>query len=232
MDAHTEEKNFNHSCVSIVPIFNKLEHEELTWITELSHSKRFKKNEFILQPLDSYNHLYIIHTGKVKVFRMTESGNEQLTRLLVPGDFMGELALFSEITNDSFAEALSDTEVCMIQRSDFQKILLKHPSTYMKVIEELSRRLDRAEKQVIQLNTQDVEIRLASFIIELSKVQETLRIILPTSKKDLASYLGTTQETMSRKLSTLESKKIIKRSGQRNIHILDLQALQQIVDAS
>ena len=120
----------------------------------------------------------------------------------------------------------------MIQRSDFQKILLKHPSTYMKVIEELSRRLDRAEKQVIQLNTQDVEIRLASFIIELSKVQETLRIILPTSKKDLASYLGTTQETMSRKLSTLESKKIIKRSGQRNIHILDLQALQQIVDAS
>src|SRR5690606_3903105 len=93
------------------------------------------------------------------------SGKEQLVRILKPGDFTGELALFKETVHESFAEALEKTRVCLIKRSDLQKFLLKYPSISLRLLAEFADRLEQAEKQ-FSLVTEKVETRLALFLAE------------------------------------------------------------------
>jgi len=146
---------------------------------------------------------------------------------------MGELSLFTNEMVSSFAEAMVKTEICMIKRSDLQELLSNHPKISMKILEEFGRRLSNAEKTIERLSLQDMEKRTASYLVDLVKAhvdpENTLppyQLTLPMSKKDLSSFIGTTQETLSRRLSTFQDRGWITQTGQRNINILNFVALQ------
>src|SRR5690625_4890814 len=192
------------ACVSLVPIFNHLETSQMTEITGVTKSRMYKKGELLYTPNDISDTLYIVNSGFVRVYHLTETGKEQLIRFLKPGDFTGELSLFSSGTHDAYAEAVKETTVCMVQRKDLQNLLDKYPAISYKIMEEFSDRLKQSEKQTTIVATEKVETRLAVFLAELLEPGNS-EIILPMTKKDLASYLGTTPETISRKLTSLES---------------------------
>lgn len=222
-------------CISKVPIFNHLSDIEMRQILQMSVSNSFKKGEIIYHPEDHSEQLYIIHRGKVKIYRLTESGKEQLLRILQPGDFMGEFSLFANIPLTSYAEALEDTEICMIRRSDLHHYIEKHPVISLKILEEFSLRLNRMETLLETLNS-NVEERIVSYFIELMKERnlplknkERIELTLPMSKKDFSSFIGTTQETLSRRLSSFQQRGWIEQSGQRKIIILNLQALKDLL---
>lgn len=214
------------SCITLVPIFNHLDDEQMNEIMETIKSGKYKKGEIIYSAGDQSDSLYIVNKGRIRIYRLSESGKEQLVRILVSGDFTGELALFSESTHESYAEAMVDTEVCMIQRSDLQDFLIRFPSISLKILSEFSNRLEKSEKQTTRVSTERVETRLALFLVEhIENNRKSMELTLPMSKKDLASYLGTTPETISRKLTELEEAGYIKQKSQRKIEILDLDGL-------
>jgi CRP/FNR family transcriptional regulator, anaerobic regulatory protein len=220
-------------CVAGVPIFNPLSNSEMQEVAQMGVSKTYLKGELIFQPEDSSENLLIIHKGKVKIYQVAESGKEQLLRILEPGDFMGELSLFTNEMVSSFAEAMVKTEICMIKRPDLQELLSNHPKISMKILEEFGRRLSNAEKTIERLSLQDMEKRTASYLVDLVMAhvdpENTLppyQLTLPMSKKDLSSFIGTTQETLSRRLSTFQDRGWITQTGQRNINILNFVALQ------
>jgi CRP/FNR family transcriptional regulator len=186
----------------------------------------YKKGELIYRAGDQSDSLYIVKKGRIKIYRLSESGKEQLVRILNSGDFTGELAIFSHLIHESYAEAMIDTEVCMITRSDLQEFLLKYPSISLKILSEFSSRLEKSEKQTTRVSTERVETRLALFLAEcLNSKEKPMELVLPMSKKDLASYLGTTPETISRKLAELEDAGYIKQKTSRRIEILDLDGM-------
>ena len=117
---HDHSSNSHKACVSLVPIFNHLEDEQLDEIMKTTRSVTYKKNELIYHAGDESDSLYIINKGRVRIYRLSDSGKEQLVRMLNPGEFTGEMALFSESTHESYAEAIVDTKICMIKRSDLQ----------------------------------------------------------------------------------------------------------------
>lgn len=216
----------NESCVAIVPIFNHLEKNQMEEIMGVTHSVAYKKGEVIYSAGDQADSLYIINMGRVRIYRLSEAGKEQLLRILKPGDFTGELALFNETLHEAYASAMVDTSICTVKRSDFQDLLLKYPSISLKVMAEFSRRLERAERQTTRLATEKVETRIALFLAECLEVGNmNNEITLPMSKKDLASYLGTTPETISRKLYELETLGYIRLISNKKIQILDLDSL-------
>ena len=162
----------------------------------------------------------------MKIYRLSESGKEQLLRILNPGDFTGELALFSETIHEAYACAMEDTSICTVRRQDLQKLLLKYPSISLKVLAEFSSRLEQSEKQTTRFATEKVETRIALFLAECADSDShDGEIILPMSKKDLASYLGTTPETISRKFYELEDAGYIKQKSNKRIQIMDLDSL-------
>lgn len=212
------------NCVSMVPIFNHLEVQQMAEILEITHSVSFKKREVLYQAGDQSDSLYIVNKGKVKNYRLTDSGKEQLVRILNPGDFTGEYALFNDSIHESYAEAILDTSVCMIKRSDLQTLLTKYPSISMNILKAFSNRLEQSEKQTTLFATEKIETRIALFLTQCLE-EASNEVTLPMSKRDLASYLGTTPETLSRRLTQLEQRGLIKRKSNKIIEILNLDEL-------
>jgi CRP/FNR family transcriptional regulator len=128
------------ACITMVPIFNHLENEQMDEISKTTKSVSYKKNEIIYSAGEQNNSLYIVSKGKIRIYRLSESGKEQLVRILYPGDFTGELALFRESIHQSYAEAMVDTNVCMVTRSDLQEFLVKYQSIALKILFSARRR--------------------------------------------------------------------------------------------
>ncbi|WP_088008380.1 Crp/Fnr family transcriptional regulator [Indiicoccus explosivorum] len=214
-------------CVSMVPIFNHLEPDEMREIAGTATSLSLKRGELLYSAGDRADTLYIIHKGRVKIYRLTESGKEQLVRVLEPGDFTGETALFSDSVHDAFAEAAEQTEICRIQRADLRAFLIKYPQISLKILSEFSSRLERAEEQATSFATEDTETRIALYLLNQRKIQQSDDVKLTVTRKDLASLLGTTPETVSRKLGFFEESGWISQESHRKIRILDPDALQR-----
>ena len=216
----------NKKCVFLVPIFNHLESEQMNEIMKAVQSVTYKRGEIIYHAGKESDSLYIVSKGKIRIYRLSESGREQLVRILHQGDFTGELALFKEATHESYAEAMTETQVCMIKRTDMQELLLKYPSISLKILSEFSNRLAESEKQTTRFATEKVETRIALFLAEcIDNEAHSKEFTLPMSKKDLASYLGTTPETISRKFTDLEQQGYIKQKSHKKIEILDVDGL-------
>lgn len=211
-------------CVSLVPIFNHLEAEQLAEIVEITYSVSYKKREILYQAGEQSDSLYIVHKGKVKNYRLTDSGKEQLVRILTPGDFTGEYALFNDSIHESYAEAMADTSICRINRSDLQALLIKYPSISMNILKTFSNRLEESERQTTLFATEKIETRIALFLTQCLE-DDSNEVSLPMSKKELASYLGTTPETLSRRLTQLEKRGYIKRKSNKIIEIVNLDGL-------
>lgn len=218
----------NKGCVSSVPIFNHLEPEQLQDVMQVVQSISYKRGEILFHAGDESDSLYIVNSGQVKIYRLSDLGREQLVRLLYPGDFTGELALFKATVLENFAETVEDSQICIIKRDDLQRLLVKYPTISLKVLNEFANRLATSEKQTASFVSEKVETRIALYLMEqLEKIGNNV-IELPMSKKDLASFLGTTPETLSRRLTEFETNGMIEQNGQRQIKIIDEALLLEV----
>ncbi|WP_409972585.1 Crp/Fnr family transcriptional regulator [Bacillus sp. Bva_UNVM-123] len=226
---HTEiDGIINQHCISSVPFFNHLKTEEMAEIAKTTRMEKFSRGEIIYEADETSDYLYIVRRGRVKIYRLAESGKEQLIRIMEPGDFMGELSLFSLTTFDHYAETMESTEICFMRQKDLQAFLLKWPSISIKLLDEFSKRLRTIEQLVSSLTSEDVEKRIASYLVNIAEHENKLSLTLPLSKKDLASFLGTTPESVSRKLADFEERGLLIQKRQKEIELLNLEALKQI----
>lgn len=227
--SHTKScSNIDNICLSRVPIFSSLSFDEMMEVTEITQHKNFNKGDLVFLDGDSADELYVINEGKVKISKISEDGKEQIIRILEPGDFMGELSLFIESPFNSNAEALERTVVCVIEGKKIKDIIYKNPGISIKIMEELSKRLEKADNLIERLVLHDVESRVAHIL--LSMIDKKGEVNLSISKKDLASHIGMSGETLSRKLSYFQAMGWIKLVGQRQISILDQESLKDIAN--
>lgn len=213
-------------CIENVPIFSGLSCGERREILEIASSRSYEKGEMIYRAGDEGGTLFVLHAGRVKIFRLNANGKEQVLRLVGPGEFIGELFLLSSLPLTDNAQALEATTMCILQGERLKQLMAKYPSIAFKVMEELSRRLEKAENRIEEISLSSVDARIARALLELSEGGD--EIVLPMTKGDLASQLGMTQETLSRKLAALQEEGTIKLKGHRRIIIRDRQALEEI----
>ena len=213
-------------CIENVPVFSGLSCGERREILEIASSRSYEKGEMIYRAGDEGGTLFVLHAGRVKIFRLNANGKEQVLRLVGPGEFIGELSLLSSLPLTDNAQALEATTMCILQGERLKQLMAKYPSIAFKVMEELSRRLEKAENRIEEISLSSVDARIARALLELSEGGD--EIVLPMTKGDLASQLGMTQETLSRKLAALQEEGTIKLKGHRRIIIRDRQALEEI----
>lgn len=216
------------TCIDRVPIFHSLDQEEKREVAQITRQKNVEKGELIYAMGDEVHSLFVIHSGLVKTYRLSDTGREQVLRVMKPGDFLGELALFSPSLMQHFAEALEPCTMCMIEAAPLRQLMAKYPSIAFKVLEELTARLERTEQLLEDISLHSVERRLAQALLDLSG--EGSVVELAVSKKDLASQLGMTSETLSRKLSQFEAEGWIEQSGQRRIVIKNRRGLEGVLE--
>lgn len=216
-------------CLSYVPIFQVLQQEEMIELSKVITHRTYKKGDYIYLAGDLSNHLFVVRKGTIKLTHVLEDGHEQVVRIVLPGDFFGELALFQNTPMIYNAIVIEEAELCVLQGNFFKELLIKVPHLQLNMLQILSERLEIAEKKLTQAHSQDANQRLAAFLLQCSEngIKQTFR--LPVNKTDIASILGTSRETLSRKLSSLQKKGIISLSG-REIKICNLDALKELVN--
>ncbi len=223
-----------HYCIDNIPIFRDLSMDEKIVIMDSSNHRKFKKGEIIFTPGDSFDDLFVVNKGMVKVSKVSSLGKEQILRILKPGDFMGELSLFSKSILNNTAEALEQTEICIIQGDKIRNLLIQKPEMSIKFLQKYTERIEETEELIEQIGLRDVEQRIANYLlIEIENNQIVnnkgkYEINLPVSKGDLAALIGTTQETLSRKLSLFQDNGWINLKGQRIIEVIDIESLEDI----
>ncbi len=220
-------------CARKVPIFASLNDEELQKIVSLIIQKKYAKGSPICREGEPLDNLFLINKGKVKIFRNSADGKEQILYILAEGDFFGERnLLLKQKLAEYHAETMEDTLVCMINRQDCRKLLLQHPSISIKIMEELCERLDKMENLLSSISPRDTDNRICLMLLEFlkkyGKRQPDGEIIidLPLSREEMASYIGVTRETVSRKLSALKEAGIIDIIGNKKLRVINEQALE------
>ncbi|HLR20540.1 MAG TPA: Crp/Fnr family transcriptional regulator [Tissierellaceae bacterium] len=195
-------------------------------VAKITTERTYKKGQMIYMAGDRGEKLYVIHLGRVKINRFTESGKEQVIRVLGPGEFMGELSLFSPANMTDNAEVLEDTTMCVIDGNNLKELMKQYPDISFKIIEEISKRLETAEELIENISLSSVEKRLSQTLLNMAG--EGKEINLKMRKGDLASQIGMSQETLSRKLSAFQELGIIELVGHRKIIIKDKGSLEDI----
>ncbi len=216
-----------NNCIKKVPIFKQLNSEELDKIIMISTHQKLNKGDFIYQAGEHLNSLFVIHRGKIKITRLTEDGKEQVIRILSHGDFLGELALFNEMKVSTYAEAIEPTIVCLLDQRKLKHLLTQSPTLSLKMMHELSNRLEKAEALIESSNLYSASAKVARLLLDLSKNN---MIRLETTKVNIASNLGITPETLSRKLKSLSDDGYIEIINNKTIEIIDRYGLEMLIN--
>jgi len=221
-------------CAKKVPIFSDLESNQLEMITDAIVRKRYKKGDVVFLQGSVLEGLYIINSGKIKIFKYTKEGKEQILYILSDGDFFGELSLLKAEEVSYNAEAMEDVNICMIQKKDFDKTLALNPEISVKILGVIGGRLSKLETLVQSLGTKDIEARIAQMLLELADEfgvhkKNSIEIKIPLTREDMANFIGVTRETISRKLSHLQDEGVIKLIGNKKIAILNIESLKKFI---
>lgn len=223
-----------HYCIDNIPIFLDLSPEIKESIMDSSDRKKYKKDEIIFMPGDYFDYLFVVNKGRVKLSKTSAMGKEQILRILEPGDFMGELSLFNNSVLTNSAEAIEATEICIIESGKIRDLIMQRPEIALKFLQKYTERIEQSEALIEQIGLMDVEQRIANYLLSeigrnnINNTGNEYEIILPVSKGVLASMIGTTQETLSRKLSVLQDGGLIKLKGHRKIVITDIDGLRDM----
>lgn len=218
------------ACITTVPVFQGMPDSELHQLQKVTRNRTFQKGEFIFREGERSETLLIVNEGLIKLTKTSSDGKEQIVRLLFPGDFFGLHALLRDEKHYMNAEALGATGICFIDKKDFLETMSKNAEMSFRFVVALNDRLYEADESVGFLGLMEVEERLARALLLFHDKMNAghRKFTLPITKKDLASLIGTTPESVSRKLLSFVSQGVIELSGQRHIQILALDRLKEI----
>lgn len=221
-------------CAYKVPIFNRMSCDELEEIFKLVEHKDYKKGEVLFQEGGETERLYILNEGRLKLYKHTKEGREQILHILREGNFYGELQILKKTSFECSAKAITDCNISTIKKDQFQKLIVQNPQMGLNVIEVIAERLTHLEKRAVMLADNDGDAKIAYLLMELAEeygqqIGDEMSITLPISKEEMANYAGVTRETMSRKLKSFADMGIIKMTGHKQLGIIDYRRLQEMI---
>lgn len=216
--------------IAQIPLFSDLSDKELEQIRQIAVDRRFERGEAIFFEGDEADGFYLVVDGRVKIYKLSSEGKEQILHLFGTGEPFGEVPVFSGQVFPANADAVAKSHLLFFPRTDFVELITKNPSLALNMLSVLSMRLRQFTVQIESLSLKEVPGRLAAYLIYLAEEQRAAdRVTLPVSKAQLASLLGTIPETLSRIFSKMSDQELIRVDG-REIALLDQQGLQSLAE--
>ena len=186
------------SVLAKVPLFSGLLPEELATIESHGVSRSLRKNTLVIDRGEETDSLYLILSGKVKVFISDEEGREVILNTQGVGEHFGELALVRESPRTSSVLTLEDSKFLILSKAAFQECLERHPSIAFNLIRALAERISALSDNVSSLALLDVYGRVAKVLAEHSTEQDGKRVTEPLTQQDIASMVGASREMVNK----------------------------------
>jgi CRP/FNR family transcriptional regulator, dissimilatory nitrate respiration regulator len=214
------------------PLFAGLKEDDLSRIRAIASLRHIEKKEVLFSDGEEAKGFYVILSGKVKLFKVSPEGKEQILHIVSAPDAFAEAALFLEGTYPAFAEAMTDAQLLYFPKRDFIQLIEKNPQLSINIIVTLSHFLKRFASLIEELSLKEVSSRIAKYVVDLSiksskEGKSPKEVELDLSKTQLALKLGTISETLSRTLAKMKAKRIID-VKKNKIIILNREALEEL----
>ncbi len=197
-----------------VSLFAELADEDVRGLMAVARRRTFRAGETIFHRDDPGQVLYLIKEGKVKISLISPDGQEISLVVFGKGEYFGEFALIDGLPRSADAIALEKVECYTLQRSDFQKAIMKNPQIAIQVMEVLSKRLRIADQMIEDLIFLDVYGRVAKKLLELAdahgvKVEDGIRIDVRLTQQELASMVGASRESVNKVMGYFTEKNFL-----------------------
>jgi CRP-like cAMP-binding protein len=216
--------------IGSIPLFKGLPKPLLEDLGMIVVDQIFKKRQHIFADGDDGNGFYVVISGRVKIFKSSLEGKEQILHIFGPGEPFGEVPVFEGLKFPASAEAMDESRIFFFPRDAFIGLIKKNPDIAMNMLAVLSRRLIRFTQLIENLSLKEVPGRLAAHLLYLNDLNKASQdLALDISKGQLASLLGTIPETLSRILGRMHKAGLIESRGPR-IKIMDIQGLEDLAE--
>ncbi len=210
------------------PLFDGLPQEELEALASIAMVEEKGRGEPIFAEGDEAAGLFIVIDGRVKIFKLSAEGKEQILHIFGAGEPFAEVAVFSGTTYPAHAESLSRSRLLFLPKERFVELIRGNPSLAMNMLASVSMRLKQFAAMIEALSLQEVPGRLANHFLLLSEQQARDDFVeLGITRGQLASLLGTIPETLSRILAKMIKQGFIEADGSR-ISLLDRDGLEDL----
>lgn len=214
--------------LATIPLFEGLPREQYEDLATIVVDKVFRRGQLIFAEGDAGTGFYVVIAGRVKIYKLSLGGKEQILHIFGPGEPFGEVPVFAGQRFPAYAEALEESRLFFFPRTAFVELIKRNPSLALNMLAVLSRRLRQFTVLIEDLSLKEVPGRLAAYLLYLSRQQAgAVDLELDLQKGQLASLLGTIPETLSRILSKMSKQGLIRVEGPR-IRIMDRQGLQDL----
>ena len=218
------------NIISTIPLFTGLPEDQIVAIKKIAVENKINKGEIIFSEGDEGNGFFVIAAGRVKVFKVSTEGKEQILHIFGPGQPFGEVPVFAGQKFPANAQAIDRTRVLFFPRASIVNLISANPSLALNMLAVMSKKLRQFAVQIENLSLKDMPARLASYLIFLSDEQNKGDlVILRISKGQLASTLGTIPETLSRAFAKLSGQNLISVDGKK-ITLLDRRGLENLAE--
>jgi len=216
------------SIIAGIPLFEGLSPKQCTALGAIAVRKYYSRGQNFFAEGDDGIGFYIVLSGKVKVFKLSPEGKEQIFHILEAPEPFAEAAVFAGEHYPASAQALSETLVLFFPRQKFVALINQEPSLALSMLALLSRRLRKLTLLVESLSLKEVPGRLAAYLLYLHEHNnDSATIELDISKNQMAGLLGTIPETLSRILKRMNDENLIKVTT-RSIEILNKKGLADL----
>ena len=217
-------------------LLSSLSQQELQLLAARTVRKHLSEGELLFSEGEPCSGLHIIAQGKVRIFKTSVGGREQVLALNGPGETVAELPVFDGGPYPASAMAVEDTEIAFISRRDFHAYCLEHPEVALKVLSVVGGRLRRLVGIIEELSFTTIRQRLISALLKLAqtegkKTERGIEFQLPATHQELASQLGTVRELISRNLMRLQAEGLLEVDA-RQIVVKDMKGLSALIEGA
>ncbi|MDA8214015.1 MAG: Crp/Fnr family transcriptional regulator [Nitrospiraceae bacterium] len=222
--------------LSAVDIIDELPEGERTFFYQKSHKKKYSKNSIIFSPGDQGNLIYYVLSGRVKIYNLSECGKEIIYWFCQPEDFFGLAEVCGGEMRTVFAEAVEDTEILCINRTNFEELISRNPKISIFIMRILGSRIRQAHETIKDLIVCDVHTRLAQLLINLGQVcgsnhDGVITIEKKFTHQEMANMIGATRTTVTEVMNEFKKDGYIKCDGSK-VTILDYARLVKLIESS
>src|SRR5215218_751849 len=218
--------------LSRVPLFSELSREELERISRVSVARSFPAGVRVFHEGDHSDACYLVRKGDLRVTREHPDGRAIALATLGPGDIFGELAMLDGEARSASVEVLSECELLALPAGDVRRLLASTPETTVKLVVALVRRLREANERISRQSFQTVPSRVAGVLSQLIAEEAPLEIregvTIQMTQADLAQLAGTSRESVSRFLATLERAGVV-RVGRGRVTVIEPRRLRAYI---
>jgi CRP/FNR family cyclic AMP-dependent transcriptional regulator len=213
-----------------VDIFEPLSEEEIVNLSGQLPDRRLQEGEIFFGPQDSSERLFLLQSGKARIFRTTPDGREFTLAVVESGTVFGEMALTGQQLEGAYAQALEPSQVSTMLKSDLERLILEKPEVGLRIMQLLSERLRRQETRLEDATMKDVRARLASIIVLLVESEGVrtgrgYRIPSHYTHERLGTMIGANRVAVTRAFGLLQDEGVVQ-LRRRLIYVTDIEALR------